>query len=90
MISGIEDPLIPFSNSEKISIESQTKLFKVNSGHMSINENIDEIVTVMHLIGYLYRLMQYIFIPRWIKLIGDKKNRSFLIILDYYLMSSIL
>jgi hypothetical protein len=25
----------------------------VNSGHMSINENIDEIVTVMHLIGYL-------------------------------------
>ena len=53
MISGIEDPLIPFSNSEKISIESQTKLFKVNSGHMSINENIDEIVTVMHLIGYL-------------------------------------
>tara|TARA_B110000046_G_scaffold158079_1_gene169831 strand:+ start:119 stop:895 length:777 start_codon:yes stop_codon:yes gene_type:complete len=53
MISGIEDPLIPFSNSEKISIESQTKLFKVNSGHMSINENIDEIVTVMDLIGYL-------------------------------------
>ena len=46
-------PWGPFSNSEKISIESQTKLFKVNSGHMSINENIDEIVTVIHLIGYL-------------------------------------
>lgn len=53
IISGIKDPLIPFSNSEKISIESQTELFKVGTGHMSVNENIDEIVTIMHLIGYL-------------------------------------
>lgn len=53
IISGIEDPLIPFSNSEKISIESQTKLFKVGTGHMSVNENIDEIINIMRLIGYI-------------------------------------
>lgn len=53
IISGIENPLIPFSNSEKISIESQTKLFKVGTGHMSVNENIDEIINIMRLIGYI-------------------------------------
>tara|TARA_R110000787_G_scaffold15134_3_gene46821 strand:+ start:35346 stop:36122 length:777 start_codon:yes stop_codon:yes gene_type:complete len=53
MISGIEDPIIPFSSSEKTSIESQTKLFKVDSGHMSINENIDEIVKIMYFVDFL-------------------------------------
>jgi pimeloyl-ACP methyl ester carboxylesterase len=53
IIAGIEDPLIPFSNSEKISIESQTKLFKVGTGHMSVKENIEEIINIMRLIGYI-------------------------------------
>jgi len=53
MISGIEDPIIPISSSEKNASETNTKLYKVNSGHMSINENINEIKNVMHLIDYL-------------------------------------
>lgn len=53
MISGIEDPIISFSNSEKIATSSRTKLIKVNSGHMSINENIDEITNFMHFVDFL-------------------------------------
>ncbi|MFT5249500.1 MAG: pimeloyl-ACP methyl ester carboxylesterase [bacterium] len=53
MISGIEDPIIPFPISEKVANESQTKLFKVDSGHMSINENFDEILKINHIIGFL-------------------------------------
>lgn len=53
MISGKEDPVIPFSSSKKVAKLSQTKLLKVSSGHMSINENIDEIVKIMHFIDYL-------------------------------------
>ena len=53
MISGIEDQIIPILNSEEIANSSQTKLFKVDSGHMSINENIDEIVKIMHFIDFL-------------------------------------
>ena len=53
MISGIEDPIISISSSERVAKESQAKLLKVNSGHMSINENIDEIVNIMHFIDFL-------------------------------------
>jgi pimeloyl-ACP methyl ester carboxylesterase len=53
IISGIKDPIIPFSNSKKTATKSHTKLLKVNSGHMSINENINEIVKIMHLIDFL-------------------------------------
>lgn len=53
MISGIEDPIVPISSSEKVANESQTKLLKVNSGHMSVNENIDEIVKIMRFIEFL-------------------------------------
>jgi pimeloyl-ACP methyl ester carboxylesterase len=53
MISGIEDPIIPISNSEKIASITNTKLYKVQSGHMSVNENIDEIVKIMYFIDYL-------------------------------------
>ncbi len=53
MISGIEDPIISISSSEKVANESQAKLLKVNSGHMSINENIDEIIKIMHFIDFL-------------------------------------
>ena len=53
MISGIEDPIISISSSEKVANESQSKLLKVNSGHMSINENIDEIIKIMHFIDFL-------------------------------------
>ena len=53
MISGIEDPIIPILNTEEIAKSSKTKLFKVNSGHMSINENIDEIIKIMHFIDFI-------------------------------------
>ena len=53
MISGIEDPIIPISSSEKVANESQTKLLKVQSGHMSVNENIDEIVEIVYFIDFL-------------------------------------
>ena len=53
MICGFDDPIIPFSSSEKIALETNTTLYKVNSGHMSVNENIDEIVKIAHFIEYL-------------------------------------
>lgn len=53
MISGIEDPIISITSSENIANKSNTNLFKVDSGHMSINENIDEIVKIMHFIDFL-------------------------------------
>lgn len=53
MISGIKDPIIPFSSSRKIANKSNSKLLKVNSGHMSVNENINEIVEIMHFIDFL-------------------------------------
>ena len=53
IISGVEDPIIPFSNSKKIAIDSDTELIRVNSGHMSTNENHHEIVEVMKQIGFI-------------------------------------
>ena len=53
MISGVKDPIIPFSISRKIANKSHSKFLKVNSGHMSINENINEIVKIMRFIDFL-------------------------------------
>ena len=53
IISGIEDPIIPFSNAIKVSISSNTELIKVNSGHMSATENNHEIIEVMKRIGFI-------------------------------------
>ena len=53
MISGIKDPIIPFYSSRKIANKTHSKLLKVNTGHMSINENIDEIVKIMRFIDFL-------------------------------------
>jgi len=53
IISGIEDPIIPFSNAIKVSISSDTELIKVNSGHMSATENNHEIIEVMKRIGFI-------------------------------------
>ncbi len=53
MISGVEDPIIPISNSEKTASLTNTKLYKVQSGHMSINENIDEIIKIMYFVDYM-------------------------------------
>lgn len=53
LISGIDDPIISFSSSEKIALETKTELYKVKSGHMSVNENINEIVKIMYFIEFL-------------------------------------
>ena len=53
IISGIEDPIIPFSNAIKVAISSDTELIKVNSGHMSATENNHEIIEVMKRIGFI-------------------------------------
>tara|TARA_Y100000385_G_scaffold24812_1_gene23796 strand:+ start:1513 stop:2289 length:777 start_codon:yes stop_codon:yes gene_type:complete len=53
IISGIEDPIIPFSNAIKIAINSDTELIKVDSGHMSATENNHEIIEVMKRIGFI-------------------------------------
>ena len=53
MISGIDDQIIPFSSSKKVAKSSQTKLIKVDSGHMSINENINKIIEIVYFIDFL-------------------------------------
>ena len=53
IISGIEDPIIPFSNAIKVAISSDAELIKVDSGHMSVTENKDEIIEVMKRIGFI-------------------------------------
>lgn len=53
IISGIEDPIIPFSNAIKAAISSDAELLKVDSGHMSVTENNLEIIEVMKRIGFI-------------------------------------
>ena len=53
IISGIEDPIIPFSDAIKVAINSDAELIKVDSGHMSVTENKDEIIEVMKRIGFI-------------------------------------
>ena len=53
IISGIEDPIITFSNAIKVAINSDTELIKVDSGHMSATENNHEIIEVMKRFGFI-------------------------------------
>ena len=53
MICGENDPIVPFSEVKKIAINSKTTLKNVESGHMSVNENIDEIIKIMYFIEFL-------------------------------------
>ncbi len=53
LICGENDPIVPFSEVKKIAIKSNTTLKNVESGHMSVNENIDEIIKIMHFIDFL-------------------------------------
>ena len=53
MICGIQDPIFNISDMEKLSIASESMLFKVEGGHMSVNENWLEIVKIMHFIDFL-------------------------------------
>lgn len=53
LISGNEDSMIPRSVSEKVSQNTQTDIYFVNSGHMSIYENRDEMIKILHFIDFL-------------------------------------
>ena len=53
MICGENDPIVSFSEVKKIAIISNTTLKNVKSGHMSVNENIDEIINIMYFIEFL-------------------------------------
>ena len=53
MICGENDLIVPFNESKKVANISKTTLKNVKSGHMSVNENIDEIIKMMHFIDFL-------------------------------------
>lgn len=53
MICGAEDPILSFSELKQLAIKSKTTLKKVKSSHMSLTENIEEIVKIMHFIDFI-------------------------------------
>jgi pimeloyl-ACP methyl ester carboxylesterase len=53
MICGLDDPLFDLSEMETLSIASNSMLYKVQGGHMTVNENWDEFVKIMHFIDFL-------------------------------------
>ncbi len=53
LIHGVEDPLITLKETKKAANDSNTRLFEVKSGHMSLLENKDEIVKIMYFIDFL-------------------------------------
>ncbi|WP_271855405.1 alpha/beta fold hydrolase [Patiriisocius marinus] len=50
IISGILDPMVPINEIIKISEETNSTLYKVDSGHMSWLTNCDEIIKLLHFI----------------------------------------
>lgn len=53
MICGEKDSIVPFNESKKVAKASKAILKNVKSGHMSVNENIEEIIKIMHFIEFL-------------------------------------
>ncbi len=53
MICGENDPIAPYNEVKKIALNSKTIFKNVKGGHMSVNENIDEIINIMHFIEFL-------------------------------------
>ncbi|QNJ97327.1 alpha/beta fold hydrolase [Constantimarinum furrinae] len=47
MICGTKDPIIPLEVSEILSKHCETPLIKVESGHMTLTENYEEVVKIM-------------------------------------------
>ncbi len=46
MICGTNDPIIPYEVSKKLAKQTNTELKSVSGGHMSLIENLDEIVRI--------------------------------------------
>lgn len=53
MICGEKDLIVPFNEAKKVAKTSKAILKNVKSGHMSVNENIDEIIKIMHFIDFI-------------------------------------
>lgn len=49
-ICGEDDPLLPVFQCIKMSSETETTLFSVEGGHMLVEENLPEIVKIVHFI----------------------------------------
>ena len=46
MVSGIDDPIVPFTTSKALASLTKTQLIKVSGGHMSLIENFEGIVKI--------------------------------------------
>ena len=53
MVCGEYDSIVPFNEVKTVAINSKAILKKVKTGHMSVNENIDKIVKIVHFIEFL-------------------------------------
>lgn len=51
MICATEDPIVPFQASEVLAKFTKTPVKKVSGGHMSLTENYQETIKILHLIG---------------------------------------
>ena len=52
LICGEIDPIISYKEVKKAALQSNSTLLNVKSGHMSLIENIDEIIKIMQFIDY--------------------------------------
>jgi len=50
IICGSADPIVPLSNSQRISESTSTEIIILNGSHMSWIENRDELVKIMHFV----------------------------------------
>jgi len=50
MIAGKLDPIVPLSESKQIATHCNSALFLLEGGHMSVNENKDDLLKLLHFI----------------------------------------
>ena len=52
-ISGTEDTMIPKTTSKRVAKKANSEIYFVNSGHMTVNENREEMIKILHFIDFL-------------------------------------
>ncbi len=50
IICGKQDPIVPFSVSEKIALDTNSELIVLDGGHMNVIENLKEMINFVHFI----------------------------------------
>lgn len=53
LICGIEDTMIQKNTSKRVAKNTNSEIYFVNSGHMTVNENKEEMIKILHLIEFL-------------------------------------